>query len=99
MNIAVESDVQIMRKHFSQFTATVDDDTKADIIENLEYYVHQYDNAVDFVHMEGFKMIIIPSLNSTNPNLRKQSCFLMGGALKAIQRFKLLLLKLDLLIS
>jgi len=89
MNIAVESDVQIMKKHFSQFKDTDDDDAKADIIENLEYYVHQYDNAVDFVHMEGFKMIIIPSLNSTNTNLRKQSCFLMGGAAQSNPTFQI----------
>jgi len=89
MNIAVESDVQIMKKLFSQFKDTDDEDAKADIIENLEYYVHQYDNAVDFVHMEGFKLIIIPSINSTNPNLRKQSCFLMGGAAQSNPQFQI----------
>lgn len=89
MNMAVESDVQIMTKLFNQFKESKAEDDQADIIENLEYYVHQYDNALDFIFLEGFNLIIIPSLNSTNANLRKQACFLMGGAAQSNPQFQI----------
>jgi len=89
VNLSVESDVQIMKKLFIQFQETNIESEKADIIENLEYYVHQYDNALDFIQLEGFKLIVIPSLNSTNSNLRKQACFLMGGAAQSNPQFQI----------
>jgi len=89
VNLAVESDVQVMMKLFIQFQETHVDSEKADIIENLEYYVHQYDNALDFIQLEGFKLLVIPSLNSTNSNLRKQACFLMGGAAQSNPQFQI----------
>lgn len=89
VNMAVESDIQIMTKLFSQFKDSESDNDKANIIENLEYYVHQYDNALDFIHLEGFKLIVIPSLNSTNSDLRKQACFLMGGAAQSNPQFQI----------
>jgi len=89
VNMAVESDVQVMKKLFVQFQESQSDSEKADVIENLEYYVHQYDNALDFIQLEGFKLIVIPSLNSTDGNLRKQSCFLMGGAAQSNPQFQI----------
>jgi len=89
VNMAVESDIQVMKKLFIQFQESQSDSEKADVIENLEYYVHQYDNALDFIQLEGFKLIIIPSLNSTDGNLRKQSCFLMGGAAQSNPQFQI----------
>jgi len=89
VNMDIESDVQIMKSLFDQFKETSSEDDKVNIIENLEYYVHQYDNALDFLHMEGFKLIILPSLNSTNPEMRKQACFLMGGAAQSNPQFQI----------
>ena len=89
VNMAVESDIQVMKKLFTQFKESQSDSEKADVIENLEYYVHQYDNALDFIQLEGFKLIVIPSLNSTDGNLRKQSCFLMGGAAQSNPQFQI----------
>ena len=34
------------------------------ILEDLEYYVHQYDNALLFADLGGVKDIVTPSLNS-----------------------------------
>ena len=59
MNLAVESDVQVMKKLFIQFQETKVESERADIIETLEYYVHQFDNALDFIQLEGFKLIVI----------------------------------------
>lgn len=89
VNMQIESDIQIMKKLFNQFKESSAENDKADIIENLEYYVHQYDNALDFLHLEGFKLIVLPSLNSTNRELRKQACFLMGGAAQSNPQFQI----------
>jgi len=89
VNMQIESDIQIMKKLFNQFKKSSAENDKADIIENLEYYVHQYDNALDFLHLEGFKLIVLPSLNSTNRELRKQACFLMGGAAQSNPQFQI----------
>ena len=89
VNMQIESDIQIMKKLFNQFKKSSAESDKADIIENLEYYVHQYDNALDFLHLEGFKLIVLPSLNSTNRELRKQACFLMGGAAQSNPQFQI----------
>ena len=78
-----------MKKLFIQFQETNVESEKADIIETLEYYLHQFDNALDFIQLEGFKLIVIPSLNSTNSNLRKQACFLMGGAAQSNPQFQI----------
>jgi len=89
VNLAIESDIQIMKKLFIEFQESKADDEKAVVIENLEYYVHQYDNALDFIHLDGFKIIVIPSLNSTDKNLRKLACFLMGGAAQSNPQFQI----------
>jgi len=88
-HLSVETDIQVIKRLFQQFTQAPDNDVKANIIENLEYYVHQYDNALDFIQLEGLSLIIIPSLNSTSANLRKQACFLVGGAVQSNPQFQI----------
>ena len=40
---------------------------------SLEYYVHQYDNAIDFVTLGGIAKILVPSLNSSLENLQESA--------------------------
>lgn len=88
VNLAVESDTQVMKRLIEEFKES-NEEGKADIVENLEYYVHQYDNALDFLKLDGFQRIILPSLNSTNSNLRAMTCFLMGGAAQSNPQFQI----------
>ena len=44
---------------------TKDDKRKVQILVDLEYYVHQIDNGLNFLKMGGLRDIIIPGLNSS----------------------------------
>lgn len=52
------------------------------IIEDLEYLVHQYDNANDFVTLNGFADIIYPNLNSTNLDIKSGTLKLLGASMQ-----------------
>lgn len=49
------------------------------ILEDLEYLAHQYDNAIEFVRLKGFPDIILSNLNSTDPEILKQTLMLVGS--------------------
>ncbi|KAB0794863.1 hypothetical protein PPYR_11702 [Photinus pyralis] len=52
------------------------------IIEDLEYLVHQIDNANDFVTLNGFADIIYPNLNSTNLDIKDGTLKLLGSSMQ-----------------
>ena len=70
VELNMETDVEILTKLINQFKLSKSDEDKLTIIEDLEYYVHQYDNALLFVDQGGLKDIVSPSLNSTSAALR-----------------------------
>ena len=43
------------------------------IVLSLEYYVHQFDNAVDFVTLGGLDKVVLPSLNSSLEDLQESA--------------------------
>lgn len=49
------------------------------ILEDLEYLAHQYDNALEFVRQNGFPNIIANNINSTDPEILKQTLMLLGS--------------------
>ena len=53
------------------------------VLTDIEYYVHQYDNAQDFVKMGGFKQIVLPALNSTHPSIRSEAAFILGSSMQS----------------
>lgn len=54
---------------------------KEPLLRDLEFLVHQYDTAVDFIRMDGL-LIIAPDLNSTSDTLRELVAFTLGSALQ-----------------
>ena len=86
VNMNVETDVEIITKLVNQFNSESSD--LAMILEDLEYYLHQYDNALLFVDLGGLTSIIIPSLNSSNTELRSRACQLVSGAAQSNPRFQ-----------
>ena len=82
VELNMETDIEIIKKLVESFKQTSDNADKATILEDLEYYLHQYDNALLFVDMGGLKDIITPSLNSSDDVIRKQSCLILREALK-----------------
>lgn len=79
MNIKTET--EIIKDLVAGYPQLNDDSLKIASLGDLEFYVHQYDNALDFVKMGGFKNIILPALNSTNSELRSAAAFLLGNLL------------------
>ncbi|KAK2579273.1 hypothetical protein KPH14_008232 [Odynerus spinipes] len=54
-----------------------------DILNNLEYLIHQIDNAHLFADMEGITNIISPCLNSTYHEVKAEALRLLGAAVQS----------------
>ena len=85
----MKTDMELLTKLVKEFKESTDDVDKVTILEDLEYYVHQYDNALLFVDMGGLKHVITPSLNSSNPQMRLTSCLLLSGAAQSNPKFQI----------
>ncbi|XP_072520429.1 nucleotide exchange factor SIL1 isoform X2 [Salminus brasiliensis] len=80
INFLVETDVQIMRKLLSQFNSTSSTvDQRVTALLELEYLVHQVDNAQNLLSMGGMKLVI-DALNSTDVRLQESAAFVLGSA-------------------
>ena len=93
----MKTDLELLTKLINEFKQSKDDVDKVTILEDLEYYVHQYDNALLFVDMGGLKDIIIPSLNSSNAQIRLHCCLLLSGAAQSNPKFQISALEAGLL--
>jgi len=76
----ISEDYITMKELVARFEQEETEEVKVTCLEELEYHVHQYDNALDFVHLGGLVSTILPGLNSSSPVLRKAAAFLLGGA-------------------
>lgn len=85
-NLNVRTDAEIMKKLFSEYDELIVDVGKKQteverILEDLEYLVHQVDNAIQFLDQGGLEKIVLPNLNRTNnSNLKVKSLTLLGSA-------------------
>ncbi|XP_058455476.1 nucleotide exchange factor Sil1 [Malaya genurostris] len=86
-NLEVKSDSDIMQSLFKRFLDIwksknlAESKVKAEletVFEDLQYLVHQIDNAIEFIDRQGIEQIIWPSLNQTNASLRVRSLKLLG---------------------
>ncbi|XP_054245180.1 nucleotide exchange factor SIL1 [Indicator indicator] len=83
LNVKMETDYEIMVKLISKFNSSAS--TLADKVAalyDLEYYVHQVDNAKDFLSMGGLQLVI-EGLNSTEAALKEHAAFVLGAALSS----------------
>ncbi|XP_023326178.1 nucleotide exchange factor SIL1 [Eurytemora carolleeae] len=87
--VKVESDVNAMIKLIKNFVESKSDEEKINIVENLEYYVHQVDNAVDFLTVGGLEQILVPSLNSSSTLLQEMAGFLIGSSAQSNPRVQI----------
>uniref|UniRef100_A0A4D5RA15 Nucleotide exchange factor SIL1 n=1 Tax=Scolopendra viridis TaxID=118503 RepID=A0A4D5RA15_SCOVI len=62
--------------------SNITDNDKIELYTDLEYIVHKYDNARDFVKIGGLQLVI-PSLNSSNDDVRAMAAFLLGSAMQS----------------
>ncbi|KAK9501772.1 hypothetical protein O3M35_012443 [Rhynocoris fuscipes] len=52
------------------------------LLNELEYLIHQVDNAVDFVKANGFQEVVFASLNSTSWKIRYEATKILGSAVQ-----------------
>ncbi|XP_030314853.1 nucleotide exchange factor SIL1 [Calypte anna] len=83
LNVKLETDYEIMVKLISKFNSSASTlDEKVAALYDLEYYVHQVDNAKDFLSMGGLQLVI-HGLNSTEAVLKEHAAFVLGAALSS----------------
>lgn len=83
-----KSDAQIMKIKVEILKA--ENATEKEVLtalDDLEYYVHQIDNAVDLDKIHGME-VVIKYLNNSNVELQEQAAKVVGAA---VQRYELLL--------
>ncbi|OXU27090.1 hypothetical protein TSAR_008395 [Trichomalopsis sarcophagae] len=106
LNMNISTDSEVLTSLFSQFesykgslTADSMDTNKVEdvleILNNLEYLIHQIDNAQLFTDMGGMAKIISPSLNSTNWEVKAEALKLLGAAVQSNPKVQLKALESD----
>uniref|UniRef100_A0A4W5NSS4 Nucleotide exchange factor SIL1 n=1 Tax=Hucho hucho TaxID=62062 RepID=A0A4W5NSS4_9TELE len=83
LDMLMESDFQVISRLMSQFNSsntTVEEKIKA--LHDLEYLVHQVDNAQNLVSRGGLKLVV-DALNSTDYRLQESAAFVLGSALSS----------------
>jgi nucleotide exchange factor SIL1 len=53
LNLTVKTDLELVRELLNRFKSGVDDQKLLNILTDLEYLVHQFDNAQKFAQMGG----------------------------------------------
>lgn len=90
MEADVKTDTEVLQETLTEYHELVEDtgrdetkkkEEEEQILTFLEYLVHQIDNAQDFiVKMNGYKTVILPSLNSTHSTIRNEALRLLASA-------------------
>lgn len=91
LKVNVTSDSELLKKFFQKFQfyknsittgtlSVVETEEVLDILNNLEYLLHQIDNAKIFSDMDGLIQIISPCLNGTNNEIKSEALRLLGAA-------------------
>ncbi|KYO39220.1 nucleotide exchange factor SIL1 isoform B [Alligator mississippiensis] len=84
LNMRIETDYEIMVKLINKFNSSDSMlDEKIAALYDLEYYVHQVDNAKDFLSLGGLQLMI-NALNSTEAVMKEHAAFVLGAALSRL---------------
>ncbi|KAF5907690.1 nucleotide exchange factor SIL1-like, partial [Clarias magur] len=93
LDLLVETDVQIMSKLLSKFNSTnTTMDQRVAALLDLEYLVHQVDNANNLVVMGGIQLIN-DALNNTDFRLQENAAFVLGSAVSSNPSVQVVALK------
>ncbi|XP_068203995.1 nucleotide exchange factor SIL1 [Palaemon carinicauda] len=97
INLVMETDSEILTKVISQYQTSDSDDQKATLLEDLEYLVHQFDNAITFADMGGLESIVKPALNSSSSTVKQGALHLLGSAVQSNPKVQIAALEAGLL--
>ncbi|XP_037657425.1 nucleotide exchange factor SIL1 isoform X1 [Choloepus didactylus] len=80
LNVVIETDMQIMVRLINKFNSSTSSlEEKIAALFDLEYYVHQMDNAQDLLSFGGLQ-VVINGLNGTEPLVKEYAAFVLGAA-------------------
>ncbi|XP_041845464.1 nucleotide exchange factor SIL1 isoform X2 [Melanotaenia boesemani] len=83
LDLLMETDVQIMKRLLEQLNSSdTSPEQRLNILLELEYLVHQVDNAQTLCSMGGLQLIL-EGLNSSDSRLQESSAFVLGSALSS----------------
>ncbi|XP_052005768.1 nucleotide exchange factor SIL1 isoform X2 [Xyrauchen texanus] len=83
LDMLIETDVQVMKRLLTQFNDSKStSEEKVAALLDLEYLVHQVDNAQNMVSMGGMHLVI-NALNSTDIRLQESAAFVLGSAVSS----------------
>ncbi|XP_070812228.1 nucleotide exchange factor SIL1 [Pituophis catenifer annectens] len=86
LNLQLETDLEIMLKLINKFNNSASTlEEKITALSDLEYYVHQVDNAKDLLSLGGLQLLI-NGLNSSEPLMKEYASFVLGAALSSNPR-------------
>ncbi|XP_041122686.1 nucleotide exchange factor SIL1-like [Polyodon spathula] len=81
LSLMMETDFQIMSRLLQQFNSSAASlEERISALRELEYLIHQVDNAQDFVTIGGLQLVI-GTLNSSEPVLQEHAALVLGSAL------------------
>ncbi|XP_032885821.1 nucleotide exchange factor SIL1 isoform X2 [Amblyraja radiata] len=81
MNIRIETDMEIIDKLVGKFNSTSATlKQKIGALYDLEYYVHQVDNARHLMSTGGLQLVI-NALNASEPLIQEHAAFVLGSTL------------------
>ncbi|PSN54805.1 Nucleotide exchange factor SIL1 [Blattella germanica] len=79
LELNVQTDLELMNELFTKFKSD-DQGERLIALTDLEYLVHQFDNAREFVRSGGLTDVVLESLNSSSPLIRAEAIRLLGSA-------------------
>lgn len=87
IDMSVKTDSEVLNSLVSRHQEVyeeheMDDEELLDVLENIEYLVHQYDNALLFVGRDGLKNIVYRNMNSTILEVRVSALKIFGACLQ-----------------
>lgn len=81
LDLLVETDVQIMKRLLEQLNSSnTSTEQRVNVLQELEYLVHQVDNAQTLCSMGGLQLIL-GGLNSSDFRVQENSALVLGSAL------------------
>ena len=80
LNLEIHTETEILANLLKKYN-NLQSQEKINVLNEIEYLVHQYDVARDFIKLGGLQMIL-PDLNSTNDQLKAQIAFTLGSAMQ-----------------
>ncbi|CAN9514549.1 unnamed protein product [Ophioblennius macclurei] len=83
LDLLVETDVQVMKRLLEQLNSSeASAEQRVSILQELEYLVHQVDNAQTLCSMGGLQLVL-GGLNSSDFRIQENSAFVLGSALSS----------------